>query len=93
MSARCKTLLLPEGAKASLIYGNLITLTLFAFAKLTKVGRSMSFHPFAIISTVGFVAPFWIVGEKSVIDCMRGAYDTRKSILGENYKQEKFNQD
>ena len=91
--AECQKLLIIEGGKASLFYGSIVLAGVVGFAKLTKLGRSLSFHPYALLGTMGFVAPFWIVGEQSVLFCQRSAFDKRKTLVGDRFAKERFNKE
>ncbi len=82
-----------KGAKASLLYGSLFLAGLVAFKKFTPLGRRLTFHPFAILGTAGFVAPFWVVGEQSVLFCQRSAFNKRKALVGDRFGKERFNRD
>jgi hypothetical protein len=89
----CQKLLIQEGGKASLIYGTLSLAAIVGFARLTKFGQRVSFHPYALLATTGYVAPFWVVGEQSVLFCQRSAFDKRKAIVGDRFEKERFNKE
>jgi hypothetical protein len=93
MKRECQKLLVPEGFKASMVYGSLFLGTMLAVAKFTSFGRRITFQPIAILGTAGYVAPFWIVGEQSVLFCQRNAFDKRKQLVGQRFDKERFNRD
>ncbi len=47
-SKRCQGLLIPEGGKASLLYGTAFVVAMLAFRRFTKLGQRISFHPYAV---------------------------------------------
>ncbi len=47
-SKRCQALLVPEGGKASLLYGTMFIGIMLAFRRFTKLGQRISFHPYAV---------------------------------------------
>lgn len=87
----CQGLLIQDGGKYSLAIGTLATLGLYVFSKTTSLGKRLTIHPYALLATSAYVAPFWIVGEKSVLDCQRGAYERRKEIVRREFEGERFN--
>lgn len=84
--AECESLLLTEGFSAAFKYGTVIAVATFAFARLTSVGRRTPWQPLAIIVTSGFVAPFWVRGEKSVLECQRAMWEERKLQIAKQHE-------
>ena len=101
MKKKCQGLLITEGGKASIygmlmfVY-EIYCLQLFSGAVAsvvssavlkngTSLGKRLTWHPFALFITIGIVAPFWIVGESSVIECQRKVFEDRKKFISQNY--------
>ncbi len=89
MQAKCRENFIREGAYGSLTVGNAIVAGLFLFSKFTPLGRRLTWHPYALLGTAAYVAPFWIRGESCVIQCQRDAFDERKRNI-EAYNKKLF---
>ena len=88
---QCQGLLLTEGTRGSLIWGFGTFGAMALFRKFTAAGQRLTLHPYSIVLTMAFVAPFWIYGETSVTECQRAAFDRRKANIGKNFESEAFN--
>lgn len=90
--AECRKLLLREGGAASVTWGVGGGLALFLVSR-TPFGARLSLHPYALVATTLFVAPFWIVGERSVLACQRALFTTRRENVGKAFENERFNKE
>jgi hypothetical protein len=86
---KCRENFISQGAYGALTVGNGIVLGLFMFSKFTAIGRRLTWHPYALLGTAAYVAPFWIRGEAAVIECQRASFEERKRAV-ERANQELF---